>query len=545
MWSQRRRGIVYASSFFGALLFYTIAYRYGMLVFEGETRSLLQSFVFVVETFTTTGYGADAPWHSPQLMILVVLMQFTGIFFIFLTLPLFVAPWVRRQFEVDPPLDFDGTDHVVVAGFSPRGEILVEELDNREVEYVIVESDHERARELYDAGYSVVYGDPDETGTLEAADVGDARVVVLDMADERNATIALSVREVSEQVRVVTFVEDDRLGRYIRLAGADEVLSPKNLLGNSLADKVHSAMTTELGVTVDIGRGVNVAEFPLQRGSELDGATLAESGIRERTGAHVVGAWFQGSFVAAVDPDRRLERSTVLLVAGTESQLEDVMELTVDPDRGTSNRVVIAGNGEVGEGVRMALDQSSLDCTVVDVVDGPAVDVVGDATDAETLREANIDDADALVIALESDASTIYTTLVAREMATNVEIIGRANETESIGKLYAAGADYALALSSVAGRMLAASILDEEVLTLDTQIDIVKTDAPALGGSTLAAARIRERTNCTVVAVQRDGDLLTDLDASLRLRSSDELYVAGTDQAIDDFVRMATPGRSW
>jgi len=536
---QRRRGFAYVALFVGAVVAYTVAYKYGMALFEGKERSLLASFQIVVETFTTTGYGEDAPWQSAQMLGLMVMMQLSGVFLIFLTLPLFVVPWVERRLEVEPPSEVEMQNHVVICGFSPRGEVLIAELEAQDVEYVVVEPDRAVARDLHEGGMSVINGDPDSSETLLRASVESARAVVLDYEDERNATVSLSVREVNPQVRTVAFVDDRDLGRYLELAGTDEILSPRDLLGKSLADKVTSVMTTQLGETVDIGADVEFIELPVQRGAELDGVTLAESGIRERTGANVIGVWLGGQFVANVDPDRRLDRNTVLLVAGMESQLEAAMDLTLAPGRRRTDHVIVAGHGEVGQTVREAIATSHIQCTVIDIEAGPGVDIVGDATEESTLREAGIDDAAALIVALGDDATTVFTTLVARAANPEVEIICRANETESVGKLYAAGADYVLALASVSGRMLAESILDEDVVTLDTQIDIVRTEAPRLSAKTPAEAHIRERTDCTVIAVERDGTVHTDIGPDFRIERGDALVVAGADEDIARFYDLA------
>ncbi|GGL60602.1 potassium channel family protein [Halocalculus aciditolerans] len=538
---QQRRVAGYLALVAAVTVACTLAYAYGMATFEGRPRSLLYSLHVVVETFTTTGYGEDAGWQSAPMLVLMVVMQFTGILLVFLALPIFVVPWIERRLEVEPPTRVDVTDHVVICGFTPRGDTLVDELDAQGVDHVIVLDDEERARELHEAGRTVVAGDPEEERTLERACVDDARAVVLDGGDEANAIVALSVREVAPDVELVGFVQDPAGGRYIRLAGADRVLSPHVILGRSLADRVTSAITPDLGETVEIGSDFEIAEIPIQSDSELDGATLADAGIRERTGVNVIGAWFAGEFVAGPPPARELHRNTILLVAGSREALESLKRYTLadpryDRDHG---RVVVAGAGEVGSIVHESLERTDIDATLVDRVDGDDVDVVGDVTETETLEAADLGDADALILALGDDSSTVFSTLVAREFAADLDIICRANEAEAANRIYAAGADYVLTLSRVSGRMLAATLLGEDVMTLDTQVDIVRTDAPGFEGLTLAEADIRSRTGCTVVAVERDDDVHTDLGPDFRIRTGDALVVAGTDTDIATFNELA------
>jgi Trk K+ transport system NAD-binding subunit len=541
---QKRRAVAYISLLVTVVVGYTLAYQMGMARFEGETVSILHAFHIVVETFTTTGFGEDAPWTSPAMLGLVVSMQLTGVFLIFLTLPLFVVPWVERRLEVEPPTEVEMADHVVICGFSDRGEALVDELEGQEVPYIIVESDRDRAQDRYEDGEPVIFGNPESTEVLKNACVADARAVVIDESDEHNATIALSVREIDDEVQTLCFAEDPEIAVYLQYAGADQVLSPHDILGRSLADKVTSAVTTSLGETVEIGDDFEIVEMPIQGQSALDGVRLSESGIRERTGANVIGAWFSGEFVGAPDPDRTIDRHCILLVAGRADQLETLKDLTQSTERRRRTEgVILAGYGEVGSTVKDALAAKDIKTTIVDREEKPGVDVVGDITNEDTLLEAGLGDVGAVILALGEDTATVFATLVIREARNDVDVICRVDERESASKLYAAGADYVLALAAVSGRMLAQDLLGEDVMALDKQIDIVRTTARHVSGKTLAEANIRARTGCTVIAVERDDTVISDLGPEFRLQRDDALIVAGTDEHIARFNEVFSDGR--
>ncbi|AHG03483.1 metal transporter [Halobacterium sp. DL1] len=540
MLQQYRRAIAYVGFLVGVGAVYTAAFKLGMATFEDQPVSWMESVHFVTETFTTTGYGQFAPWSSDAMLAVVDFIDITAVFIIFLAIPLFAVPWLEEHLEAEPPTSVSLQDHVVVCGFGARSETLVAELAPQGVDYVFLEQDRERALELHESGRPVVHGDPESKAGLLSANVAQARAIVLDEDDEANATIALTVGELAPDVQTVCFVEDESLSEYLEYAGVDRVLSPRQLLGRSLAEKVTSAVSAELGGAVEVGEDFEIVEMPIHHDSELDGVTLAESNIRERTGVNVIGAWFTGEFFASPDPEKPLSRNTILLVAGRESQLESLKQITLTEERAQqTERVVLAGYGEVGTTVETALEREGIDTTVVDLRELPGVDVVGDATEAETLRNAGIEDASALILALGDDTDTIFSTLVAREASDEVEILGRANEPESAPKLYAAGADYVLTLATVAGRMLAQTLLGEDVMALDKQIDIVRTEAPNFEGQTLAEARVQARTGCTVIAVERDGAVLSELDAEFRIQPGDALVVAGADEDIATFSELA------
>jgi hypothetical protein len=76
---RHRLVLAYAGGVVAVVAFYTIVYNVGMRTFESRPQSIFHSFQTVVETLTTTGYGADSPWETPAMNVLVVAMQVTGI----------------------------------------------------------------------------------------------------------------------------------------------------------------------------------------------------------------------------------------------------------------------------------------------------------------------------------------------------------------------------------------------------------------------------------------------------------------------------------
>ena len=535
-WQRRTvRSLVVLATLMGA---YALVYDYGMSAFEGEPETFLHSLQVVVEAFTTTGFGSDAPWTSPAMNLLVIAMDLTGVALIFLALPVVVFPLLEETLSTSAPSSVDLTDHVVICAYTPRGETLIEELDSREIPYVVLEADRERADDLHEDGLRVVHGDPEVPDALARANLAEARALVADASDEVNASIALAAADWAD-TRVITFVEDTAVADYHRYAGADDVFSPRRLVGESLADKVTTAVSAELGDVIEIGADFEVAELPVQPGSDLAGTTIADSAIGEQTGANVIGAWLRGEFVSPPGPEARLDEHSLLLVAGRESQLERLKEMTLLETRPhRRGRVIVAGLGEVGSTVKEAVEGDGLETVGVDIEDVPGTDVRGDATEESTLREAGIDGASAVILALPNDTQTVFATLVIRELAPDVEVLARVKETASVRKLYRAGADYVLALPVVSGRMLASTILDEEVMSFDKQIEVIKTRCPRLDGRTLRDADVRARTGCTVIAVERDGTTVTDVGPDFELRASDELVVVGTDADVNRFAAL-------
>ena len=539
----QRRTVYYAILLLGVMFGYAVLYQHGMRVYESDAITFLHSLQVVVETFTTTGFGSDAPWEAPEMNALVIVMDLTGVALIFMALPVLAFPLLEEALSTTVPKSVEDVEnHVVICSFTARAEALVAELESWDVDYVVVEPDRERGTELYEDGYRVIHADPESIEGLEAARLGAARALVADVSDQVDASIVLAAQEVAEAVPIVSVVEEPERRAYHRLAGADTVLSPRPLLGSSLASKVTTSVSTDLGDVIELGDDFEIAELPVHRGSRLVDTTLAESGLREQAGVNVIGAWFRGEFETPPDPETTITNGTVLLVTGREEQLAGLRALTRSSVRRFGRgKTIVVGHGQVGQSITEALSEADTPYTVVDRTDAEGVDVVGDATDPETLTAAGIDDARSVIRALPDDTTAEFATLVIRDLSPETEIIARVEGTGSIQKMYRAGADYVLSLATVTGRMLASSILEEEdVLSLDHQVEVIRTEAPALAGRTLGDADVRSRTGCTVVGVERDGTVFTDLGPDFLVEAGDDLIVAGTDEGTRRFnERMA------
>jgi Trk K+ transport system NAD-binding subunit len=538
--TRRRQTAIYVGVLVGSMVGFTAIYWYAAGAFHDRSVSLIHALQIVVETYTTTGFGADSGWWGTEMKLIMIVMDVLGTVMIFLALPVILFPAFQDALAPNVPtaVDDDRSGHVVIVSRTDRLDPLLSELGSWGVDHVIVEPNRDRARDRYEEAGDVIRAEPDEVDGLRAANLPSAQALVVDVEDRMDASIVLTARELDEDVRVVSVVEERDRAAYHELAGADAVVSPRPLLGERLASLVTTAITPDLGEAAGLGVDFHVVELPVPRDSELVGKTIAESGLRERAGVNVVGAWFRGEFETPPPPDAVISAGTVLLVTGSDEDVRRLADLsTASPRPYSRGETVVVGHGEVGGAVTDALDEAGLAYTVLDQRDDPDVDVVGEATDPEALQRAGIDDATSLVLAIPEDAETEYATLVARDASEDLNVAARADEAGTVRKLYRAGADYVLSLDTVTGRMLASTVLeDEDVLATDTQVEVVRIDAGDLAGRTLEGADVRSVTGCTVVAVERDGEVITDLGPGFRIEAGDDLVVAGTGDGVNRFT---------
>lgn len=536
-WLKRRKRLaLYLGSYVAIVAVQTAIYWWGMATFEADPRSVGDALGVVVQSHTTTGYGQDAPWGSAVMSLYSILLQYTGIAYIFIAFPLFVVPWLESVVtETTVPESIDEVDgHVVLCGYSSLCSTLVEDLEARGEPYVIVDEDGDRTAALYESDHTVVHGDVTSEETLRNVHVADAQAIVIDSREIEGINTVLTIREIDDDVDVVCLVEDPEHSQYLRYAGATTVLSPRHRLGNSLADKAQSAGSADLGIE-EYDVDVKVAEFPITRESQIHGRSLADLDEVQEAGADTLGAWIRGDFVTTFSSSDYLDENSVLIVAGTAEQLDHVAEVTHSYRRFPKKEpVVVAGHGLTGTTAEGILRKADLETTVVDREPGEGVDVVGDATDAGTLHDAGVPDAATVMLTLSDDDDTILATLVADEIGTDAEIIVAAEDPDNTSKLYRAGADFVLALPNLAGRMTSLELFEEDVVTLHGQIRLEELDGQSVDDDLPTNDELREATDSVVVAVRHDGDTVTGAD-EIDVAGADQVVVAGTDDGVDAF----------
>ena len=535
--SRRDRIVVYYLTSL-ALLVITYAIIYNVLLanLEGVNQSIFASFEFVMQTMTTTGYGQDSDlWSHPVMYLFVSFTQISGIGIGFFTLRLIIIPlFTGAEVNLDDRLS-PKNDHVVICEYRRDSAVLLDELRELDIEYVLISSDEENAKDLSDDGYSVIHGSPQDASAFERASIDTARAVITDTGDANVNTI-LTVKSVRDDVEIITLTDDSDMREILLETGADTVLSPHGVLGHRLAEKAVSSFTQELTDTIALGADIEVTEIPVQQDSRLIGTRIRDSNVREETGASIIGAWIDGELQLPPDPDAVIRPNTVLLVSGGHDALEAFSDVSRPPRvLRRHERIVVAGYGEVGEAAQSVVEDAGIDTATIDVAERDGVDVVGDAATEEALVEAGVEDAGAIIVGLPNDSASLLATVLARSLNPNVEILVRVSDPDATRKALSAGADYVLSVPRVSARMVAMELRGEDVLAPASQIRLVRVPATPFAGSTIAESGIYERTGCRVVAIEDDDGLTSTIDPQRAFTGEERLTVVGTDDAIQQF----------
>jgi Trk K+ transport system NAD-binding subunit len=528
---RQRLLLVFVAGLASVVGLYTVLYNLGMATFENRPQSIFRSFQTVTETMTTTGYGADSPWESPIMNVFVVTMQLTGIVIGFVTLRVLVIPLFERA-----PLNLDDRltskeGHVVVAEYQRDTGVLLDELEDLEIDYVLIESDLEEAKQLSDDGYQAINGDPADREALERASIGQASLLITD-AGENTASIVLTALELNEDLRVISFIPSTRRKAALTEIGVDRSVAPHALIGQRLAEKA----TVSVAADVPDDR-ITIREILVRRDCPLQGVPIGDSLLAHNPEVTLVAGWFDGELRIPPAPTDRLTPNAVLVVAGPAGAVDAVASEVSGVESARSrggSQVIVAG---LGEGGRAAVDAlpAGTSYTTIDESADREPDIVGDITEPETLEAAGIEDASALIVTVDDDATALLTVAMARALSDGIEILVRVTDAEKGSPAFRAGADYVLSVQRVSARLVAAEVHGERVMDPVGQIRLVRADASAFADQRLSEVRRNGNRGWTVVGVVRNGEVLTDDDAVVV--AGDEVFVAGGDAAITEFER--------
>ena len=538
--TRRDRSILYYMvGLVTVVLTYAVLYNQTLARLEGVNQSLFASLEFVIQTMTTTGYGQDSEqWSHPLMFLMVSLTQVTGIGIGFFTLRMIIIPlFTGAEVNLDNRLTAK-EDHVIICEYRRDSAVLLDELDELGIEYVLLSSSRENAKALSDDGFSAIHGSPQDTESFERASIDSARAVITDTAEENVNTI-LTVRSMRSDVDIIALTDDSSLRSVLLDAGADRVVSPHGVLGHRLAEKAVSSVSSELTASVNLGDDMAVTEISVHQESRLAETRIRNSNIRERTGANIIGAWIDGALQLPPDPDTVIRPDTVLLVSGDEDALEAFSDFTRPPRTlSQDDRIIIAGMGEVGQAARSVVAEADIDILGIDIEDREQVDMVADATSEDVLREADIGSAEAIIVGLPDDSASLLSTVLARSLNRNIEVLTRVSDTDATRKALSAGSDYVLSVPRVSARMVAMELREEDVLAPASQARFVRVPADPFEGVTLTDSGIYEKTGCRVIGIEDDTGMSSTVDPTRQLTGDEQLLLVGTDETVQGFLKQ-------
>ncbi len=295
----------------------------------------IDAFYMAIITVTTVGFG-EVRHLTPAgrlFTLVLIVLGVGGITYSFSALTNYIiagelrgvleARRMKRQVE-------SMVGHYIVCGFGRVGQQVCIELAREGRALVVVDHNQDSVDRARAQGYPVVAGDAGSDQILDAAGIERATGLVAAVnSDAANLLVVLSARALNPKLYIVARANlEDAESKLLR-AGADRVISPYSLGGRRIAQMlVRPDVVDFLDVVMhDESLQLFLENLTVGPGCPLDGCTVGEAHIREKTGANVLGVKRGDGIVVSPDPATRMSHGDVVVALGTRRQLEALGQL--------------------------------------------------------------------------------------------------------------------------------------------------------------------------------------------------------------------------
>ena len=532
-----------------ALLFHFFMY------LEDRSYSFITGIYWTLVVLSTQGFGDIVFTSDPGKIFtiighelalavkagMLVLLPFVIIQFVY-------NPIMTAQKEANAPRSLPNTmkGHVLLTNYGPLEEAFVERLKSRKIPYAIIVEDVNEAYKLTDMGFRVAVGNLRSPQTYEAVQVQQAALVcVTSPSDPINTNIVFVVRQVSENVPIVSLSNVEESIDILELAGSTEVFDIGDLMGKSLA---RSSSNEGTGAHV-MGKieDLRIVEARAS-GTDLVGKTLREAALGQKMQVTVIGVWERGRFDLA-GPDTRIAENSILVMAMSDEQLT-AYNSTFSTPESKGYGVLILGAGNVGIAAARYLREKGTPFTIIDKEEPPprvAKEfsqniVIGDAADYAFLKSTIFFEASAVLVTTHNDDINIYLSLYFRKLRPDIQLLARANNESNVASLHRAGADFVLSTATTAATLLFNHLAQGHIYTMVEGLYAIQIKIPEkMVGKSLVNLQFRALTGCSIIAMLVEGRCIINPSPFEPLPDKAEIIMVLTPDAEAKFFKYFMP----
>jgi voltage-gated potassium channel len=305
----------------------------GYALIEGW--SWVDAFYMAIITVTTVGFGEVHPLTPAGRLFtsVLIILGVAAITYSFTALANYLVAGelgdVLEEFRMKRRIE-SLEEHYLVCGFGRVGQQVCAQLAQEKRPFVVVDNEEQAIERATALGYLVVEGDAGDDAVLLQGGVLRAKGLVAAVeSDAANLFVVLTARTLTRDLFVVARADTEDSVQKLKLAGADRVLSPYSLGGRLIAQTLLRPDVVDFleAVMYDESLHLYLEDLTVSAGSSLEGSTVGEARVRERTGANILGLRHGDDVIVTPDTAHTLHPGDVLVALGTRQQLEALAQL--------------------------------------------------------------------------------------------------------------------------------------------------------------------------------------------------------------------------
>ncbi len=248
-----------------------------------ERWSFLDALYMTTIALTTVGFEEARPLDASGRIFTITLVVL-GVGLALITVTLIAALIVegelgagRRRRRMDRRIE-ELRDHFIVCAYGRVGRAAARELDAMHVPFIVIERLEDLRVRLETDGVLYMIEDPSLEPVLRRAGVDRARGLVCAVdSDATNVYITLMARSLNPDLLIVARASEPGSPERLQRAGAERVVSPFTTSGRHMARMVVDPGLVDVLELGSQTRFIDVEERAIERGSDLEGHTVADA----------------------------------------------------------------------------------------------------------------------------------------------------------------------------------------------------------------------------------------------------------------------------
>ncbi len=288
-----------------------------------ESQSWTVSIYWTFVTIGTVGYGDYAP-KTPLGMYFTITLLVMGIGTFAVAIESIVEVITsKQQMKIMGLINVKRSKHVVICGWTESTVECIKEIGKDNEVFILDENEGVRKNALKN-GVNFVHGDPTRVNDLNKANVRGAKAVIVDMeSDSHTIHCILGIRKIDPNVRIIAEAQRYENIDQIKLAGANQVISPFVISGRLMYKSIdggYEAMFVQDVLAEHKER--EMREVIVGSTSYFAGKSVREADLHHKTGIVLVGIGKQGKLT--IDPPRDfiIDVGDIILGIGKPSEFE-------------------------------------------------------------------------------------------------------------------------------------------------------------------------------------------------------------------------------
>jgi voltage-gated potassium channel len=225
--------------------------------------------------------------------------------------------------------------HYIICGAGETAQNVMAQFQANMVPFVVVDLRQEKISEFHERGILAIHGDPTHEAALEQANIHKAEGLICALSsDTENVFTILTARYLNPDLYIISRAIEAHAHEKLKMAGANRTISPNEIGGRRMAAMVlRPSIFSFLDVVTYAGDDVfNLEEVLLAEQSELNGLSLRDARIPDRTGLIVMAIKKAGSRTMVFNPKatESIQIGDSLIVLGPPDKVDQLKALAND-----------------------------------------------------------------------------------------------------------------------------------------------------------------------------------------------------------------------